>query len=237
MPGYRHARNAYWRLFNREQYVHLLRERERLRRFVRRGALAFDVGANVGDVTSLLLDLGARVIAVEPNPELASLVSRRFRVATEAVALGACEGGAQLHLGRDHGHSTLSSEWAALNDSRFVDSIPVPVTTLDVLIERHSRPEFVKLDVEGYEAEVLAGLSVAIPALSFEFQRGLLDVTERSLERLVELGSYRFQFTSNSRLGSSDLAPDRPTDTGRLLARLSELPDHTYGDVYATLAR
>ena len=45
----------------------------------------------------------------------------------------------------------------------------VPVTTLDALIERHGVPSFVKVDAEGFEEEVLQGLSRSIKALSFEF--------------------------------------------------------------------
>jgi hypothetical protein len=70
--------------------------------------------------------------------------------------------------------------------------LEVPVTTLDALIEHHGLPRFCKIDVEGYEAEVLAGLSHRIPALSVEFLGGALDIAEACVRRLEALSGYEF---------------------------------------------
>jgi hypothetical protein len=75
---------------------------------------------------------------------------------------------------------------------RWDDSVEVPVTTLDALIEQHGLPRFCKIDVEGYEAEVLAGLNHRIPALSVEFVAGALNVAEACVRRLEALGAYEF---------------------------------------------
>ena len=57
-------------------------KRRRARRFygalVRPGDLCFDIGAHLGDRTAHFLTLGARVVAVEPQPQLMALLRRRF---------------------------------------------------------------------------------------------------------------------------------------------------------------
>ena len=168
------------------------------------GALAFDVGAHVGNRTRALLDAGARCVALEPQPAFASLLERTFarepRATLEAVAVGAVPGTATLHVSRRHPTvSTLDGGWletvsasAGFERVRWDETVEVPVTTLDALIERHGTPDFCKIDVEGHEASILAGLSRPLPLLSVEYLSAALDVAEACVERLAALGDYRF---------------------------------------------
>ena len=71
----------------------------------------------------------------------------------------------------------------------------VTITTLDTLIDRFGIPDFCKIDVEGYELEVLRGLSQPIPALSFEYLAASKSLAVECVERLTELGAYRFNWS------------------------------------------
>jgi FkbM family methyltransferase len=173
--------------------------------FVKSGDLVFDIGAHVGDRSRAFLGLGARVVAVEPQPQLHPWLARtlggnpRAQILPEAV--GAQPGRAELAISRRNPTvSTLSEAWRSrlpevhpgFRGVRWEDRVEVEVTTLDRMIERFGVPAFCKIDVEGYEEEVLKGLSQEIPALSFEFVAGGLDLASACVQRLEAIGGYEF---------------------------------------------
>jgi hypothetical protein len=63
--------------------------------------------------------------------------------------------------------------------------LTVPMITLDVMIQRYDFPFYIKIDVEGYEEEVLNGLSRCPPLLSFEFNTLFLDACLRALDNTI----------------------------------------------------
>jgi len=177
---------------------------ELYRDFIHKNALAFDVGAHVGDRTKVFRQLGANVIAVEPQPSLSALIERRHRsdpcVTVVKAAVGASPGLARMHLNAANPTvATLSRDM--INRARDADgwreqtwsgSVDVPVTTLDALISEHGVPAFIKIDVEGLEDAVLEGLSTPVPALSFEFTGLMNDVAQRALTRTRSIGDYEY---------------------------------------------
>ncbi|MGE5539047.1 MAG: FkbM family methyltransferase [Gemmatimonas sp.] len=213
-------------------------------RFLQRGDLAFDVGAHVGDRTACFLALGCRVVAVEPQPALARLLRWRYgrHVAVVHAAVGSATGELALNVNLDNPTvATCSGGFVAAArrsprwmDERWTRRITVPLTTLDGLIAIYGEPAFIKIDVEGFEAEVLAGLGVAVRALSFEFTTLQRDVARRALDRCVALGRYRF----NAAIGESQRfvfdAWCPADDIARWIAGLPD--DVNSGDVYAALA-
>ncbi len=214
-------------------------------RFLPPGSLAFDIGSHVGDRISSFRRLGARVIAAEPQPgpaRMIGLIHGRDRdVTLVRKAVGASEGEIVLRL--NSANPTVSTASGAFIDAAkgaggwegqvWDREVTVPMTTLDQLIAEHGRPDFVKVDVEGFEDAVLEGLTQPVPALSFEFTTIARDVAYRCLERLAALGPYRF----NVAMGESQrLVLGEPIDAAAMAAFIARLPHAcNSGDVYAVL--
>ncbi|HZA01587.1 MAG TPA: FkbM family methyltransferase [Hyphomicrobiaceae bacterium] len=217
------------------------------RRFLKPDDLAFDIGAHVGDRTSSIRRLGCRVVALEPQPlpvrALRLIHGRDSLVTVLQAAAGPREGTLMLHVNsRNPTVSTASADFVAAAcgaggwEGQVWDrALRVPCFTLDNLIERFGRPAFVKIDVEGFEADVLAGLSQVIAALSFEFTTIQREVAFCCLERLTALGPYRFDIS----LGESQrLTFDEPISAQEMADYIAALAHEVNsGDVYAMLRR
>ena len=211
--------------------------------FIHPGDLAFDIGAHVGDRVASFLRLGARVVAVEPQPALVRvlrlLYGRKRTVVIETMLVGASIGRADLRINVDN--PTISTASAAFVDAadgaagwegqRWTRMIRMPVTTLDALIARHGTPAFIKIDVEGFEADVLAGLTRPVKALSFEFTTIQRDVAHRCIERCAALGFSTF----NAALGESQMLAGETWMSAQEIRRwIDALPhDANSGDIYA----
>lgn len=213
--------------------------------FVRSGDLVFDVGAHVGDRIASFRRLGARVVAVEPQRAMVRalrlLYGRDRSVAIESVAVGGQPGRARMLINADNpAVSSVSSAfveaahgapgWEAQRWGEFTD---IEVTTLDALIVRHGVPAFIKLDVEGFEAEALSGLSQAVRALSFEFTTIQPDVALACIQRCAAMGYARF----NAALGESQTMIGEWVGAKEIARWLSALPQAANsGDIYAVAA-
>ena len=162
---------------------------------MRPGDLVFDIGAHVGDRVAAFRRLGARIVAVEPQPALAKILrlfyGRDPKITIEQAAVGRQSGTIELNLNIDNPTvSTASTDFVAAaaqapewHGQAWPKRVRVPLTTIDALIARHGVPAFIKIDVEGFEAEVLAGLTQPAPALSFEFTLIQRDIALACIER------------------------------------------------------
>jgi FkbM family methyltransferase len=215
--------------------------------FVPRGGLCFDVGANVGNRSALFLELGARVVAVEPQQDCQRALEELFghdpRFTLVGKALGPQPGIGTLKQTSVPAStiSSMSADWidrvrssGRFREYEWTRSEQVEITTLDALIAEHGLPAFCKIDVEGFEDEVLRGLSSALPGLSLEFTPEHLDSTERCLARLEELGPYEYNY---SLYESLELATPQWGDCRHILEALRSLAADgvLFGDIYARL--
>lgn len=213
--------------------------------FIQPGDLCFDVGAHVGNRVLAWRRLGARVVAVEPQPALMGYLRRRYgsdpAVMLVEEAVGAQPGTAVLRGDpRNPTVASLSDDWIAAvsADPGFAgvswsEAQPVPVTTLDRLIERYGEPAFCKIDVEGYELEALRGLSRPLAGLSFEFIPARIDLARGCVQRLSALGEYAYNWFPGE---SHRWASERWLDTAAMLGHLDALGrGRESGDVFARL--
>jgi FkbM family methyltransferase len=173
--------------------------------FVRQGDLCFDIGAHTGNRTLAWMSMGSKVVTVEPQPLLVKLLEKRFRhypgFTLVTKAIGSINGRALMQISSTNpAISTLSADWIkVIHDfepsTSWDDNVTVAVTTLDALIQEYGTPVFCKIDVEGYEEEVLKGLSLPLPALSFEFFPTTPSRAVNCINRLEELGKYKYNWS------------------------------------------
>jgi FkbM family methyltransferase len=219
------------------------------RQFLRPGDLAFDLGAHVGSRVRAFRALGARVIAVEPQPDCLRLLrwmhgrDPQVKLVPEAVAAQA--GRARMRVSTATPTvSSLSTGWVARMEQspvfagvRWDTEIEVAVTTLDALIAAYGEPAFCKIDVEGHEVEVLAGLSRPLPALSFEYLPPAHDQALAALARVEALdpGGYEYAY---SPIETMRLSRDTWMDAREIEGELERFrPRGRSGDVYARRRR
>ena len=204
------------------------------------GDLVFDIGANMGTRTKVFHRLGARVVAFEPQARCYRFLQAVFRN-TDGVrlvnrALGREAGTAEMFISDAHVLSSLSAEWIARvrQSGRFGQyhwdkKQTVSITTLDKAIDEFGVPSFVKIDVEGYELEVLSGLSRPLPCLSFEFATENMEMAIQGLDHLATLAPIEVQLT----YGESMHFVLPAWASGDAIKRaLGAIPSGQFGDVY-----
>jgi FkbM family methyltransferase len=145
--------------------------------FINPKDIVFDVGANVGNRTRVFLNIGAKVLAIEPQKECYQLLEKRFKKSIEIVRMGVGEKEEMkdFFVASTNTVSSFSTEWidsvkkGRLKDYSWEKPIKIQITTLDRLIKKYGLPKFIKIDVEGYELEVLRGLTQSVDVISFEY--------------------------------------------------------------------
>ncbi|NNL88209.1 MAG: FkbM family methyltransferase [Marinicaulis sp.] len=162
----------------------------------------FDIGANVGQMSSLLLKLGARVVSLEPNklchPALQYQCGKNPDFSLVEKAVSNEPGMATLHFEGTASTASLRSDWEWLKPrkNRTVQTCDVPVTTIDALIAEYGLPDYCKIDVEGFELECIQGMSQPVPLLSFEYHRAELRNARACLEALSKLSPIATNITT-----------------------------------------
>ncbi|MBS4063868.1 MAG: FkbM family methyltransferase [Chitinophagaceae bacterium] len=146
--------------------------------FISPGTLCFDIGANYGNRTEIFLKLQAKVVALEPQQKCYDFLTKKFGSRAIVLKKGAGAQIGELDFFINDGNpqvSTFSKDWInEFKKSRFSRNEwnrteKIKLVTLDSLVEEYGEPQFIKIDVEGFEPDVLLGLSKPFQYLSFEY--------------------------------------------------------------------
>lgn len=179
----------------------------------RRPCVFVDVGANVGYYSMLVASSGpgVRVLAIEPNPKMNSLLrgnvkANQLPVETFELALSATSGIARLYLAKSDHSATLVSDF----EPAFVGEVEVTTASLDSFLDEHAPAGrcVIKIDVEGHEGQVLLGATRTLSSREADI---IVEVSQRHkdnpLDRLARLGYRAYSITDEGLRWTVDWAP------------------------------
>jgi FkbM family methyltransferase len=180
-----------------------------LNEIIKKGDLVFDVGCNIGGKSEKYLDLGASVIGFEPQPHCINKILHKFKgninFKLEPVALDSKKGTGFIYESNADTISSMSLDFInTTKDGRFKghvwdNKLDINIDTLDNMINKYGIPSFIKIDVEGYEYQVLTGLTQSVNMVSIEFTPELCNKSIECIEYVDKLNCGESLFNYGSR--------------------------------------
>lgn len=229
-----------------KQRQHFQKRLQFYSQFVKEGDLCFDIGANIGNRVQVFIEIGATVVAVEPQKSCCRVLREKFgnnrNVYVLSKALDKTVGEKEFFIDRSHTLSSMSKQWIAsvkssgrFSNHAWDDKVTVETTTLDLLIKEYGKPDFCKIDVEGFECEVIEGLSQPVNMLSLEFIPEYLEPVLACINYLSKLGKVEFNYSLAELMS---LALPSWVNADDMISLLPALPNKlaTQGDIYVRFA-
>ena len=202
------------------------------------GDLFFDIGAHLGEKSKKILDKNLTIVMLEPLPQCVKQLRESFKniknVQILEKAVGRTVGNMKLEVNsKIPTISTMAKHWknGRFSNQEWDQKISVEVTTLDRLIKIYGLPNYIKIDVEGFELDVILGLSQKAGIISFEFTSEFLDQSIKCLNHLEKIGYNKFNFS----IGESRKFYTEWSNTENLISKLKNESKNNkllWGDVY-----
>ncbi|RJU81259.1 MAG: FkbM family methyltransferase [Candidatus Poseidoniales archaeon] len=169
---------------------------DRIEPLLSKDDIVFDVGANMGIVANWFAQRCKHIHAFEPHPgNIATIKSQQElrnidNITLHNIALGRTHSKMQLHVKQFHGHHSLGD----VDNSPTIDKIEVDVNTIDEVAKNLGIKaiNFLKIDVEGFESDVLHGAenllkNKKIEYILFELQDSILQSINRTSSEVFEI--------------------------------------------------
>jgi len=224
-----------------KQYRHAKLRHRRMKAFysmlLSSGDSVIDIGANRGLYTKMFLNIGAKVLSVEPHPDCLVALHQIKSPSLTILPLAVSDkiGVQSFMLCNEDEVSTLSTEFKEeFNKQDFLNwdqEISVETTTLDAIIKQHGLPDYLKLDIEGYEHLVLSRLSLAVNLISFEYTYPFRNHAETCIKHIDQIGNYVYNYYQ---FESFEFELDSWVSSETMIQILQQM-DSTFlvGDIYA----
>ena len=225
--------------------IYMLNEEKRsdfYKKLIGNNDLVFDVGANHGNRVGIFVKLGAKVVAVEPNPKLAEKLVKKYHSKINVVqkAIGDKDGFVDLYINEADVLSTTSEEFIKIAketgrfgelSNKFNQKVKVEMVLMQNLFDEYGYPKFIKIDTEGSEYKILKTLQNSIVnGISFEF--AIPESRKDMILSIDHLNNIGYKSFNISFAESMEMISSINMNAIEIKNLINILPDMCWGDIY-----
>lgn len=194
---------TYQKLRKPHQYFELIKELDFYKSIIgEKNLLIFDVGANIGNKAMVLEKLTDKIVLFEPDKRMQKILRARYggnpKFSIESTALGSKQETREYYVMKDNeAYNTFNpKQLATIREKNDVSTELAQTSTLDYYIAEYGKPDYIKIDVEGFEEQVIKGLTNRINIISFEANvPEFREETIGILHYLDNLAAYRYNYS------------------------------------------